>query len=178
MGCVLGLRLSWGIAITGALAAISGMVSCRSNQSISTGAKEADAAAYLFVFGDSFAISPTEMEGIVRDANRGDPKAALRLWNYWGIYRRDQINAVYWLRKAARNGSAMSQYNLAVLIRDGVEQGGIAEARYWFHQASLGGVREAREELKKLEGPPLLDAVEVSKTGTKTGTKSPKSPPR
>jgi hypothetical protein len=52
----------------------------------------------------------------------------------------------------------MAQYNLAVLIRDGAEQGGIAEARFWFHQASLGGVWEAREELKKLEKPPLLDA--------------------
>ena len=74
------------------------------------------------------------------------------------FFRRDQMNAVSWLRKAARNGSAMAQYNLAVLIRDGAEQGGIAEARFWFHQASLGGVWEAREELKKLEKPPLLDA--------------------
>lgn len=157
-GCVLWLRPSWGIAIAGALAAISVAVSCRSNPSISTGTKGSDATAYPFVLGDSYAISPTEMEGIVRDANRGDPKAALRLWHYWGIFRPDQMNAVFWLRKAARNGSAMAQYNLAVLIRDGAEQGGIAEARFWFHQASLGGVWEAREELKKLEKPPLLDA--------------------
>jgi hypothetical protein len=90
-----------GIAIAGALAAISVAVSCRSNPSISTGTKGSDATTYPFVLGDSYAISPTEMEGIVRDANRGDPKAALRLWHYWGIFRRDQMNAVSWLRKAA-----------------------------------------------------------------------------
>jgi TPR repeat protein len=168
VGCVRGLRISWRIAITGILAAVSVAVSCRSNRSVSTDAKGADAAGLAFVLGDSYAIPPAQMEGVIRDANRGDPKAALRLWHHWEFFRRDQMNAVYWLRKAARNGSAMAQYNLAVLIRDGAEQGSTAEARYWFHQASLGGVREARDELQKLEGPPLLDPDGVSKTGTKS----------
>ena len=75
----------------------------------------------------------------------------------------DPVRAVEWYRKAAEQGLAKAQHNLAVcyLYGEGVPEDR-DEAIKWLEKAVCGGSRKAREMLAELkpDSPSLIDAIE------------------
>ena len=79
--------------------------------------------------------------------------AQINLFNMYGLgkgVRRDEAEAARWLRKAAEQGDAYSEYNLGILYFDGrgVSKDD-AEAVRWLQKATGQGNAEAKGALEK-----------------------------
>lgn len=62
-------------------------------------------------------LLPAEKTRLENEATSGDPKAALRLYDYFAYERHDEMAAQPWLRRAAELGDPKAQRKLAELIK-------------------------------------------------------------
>ena len=101
-------------------------------------------------------------ERIRRNAENGEPQAMYSLGcdylNGWDV-KKDEAEAVKWLRLAAEHGHAFAMYDLGKCYRKGtgVEQNN-AEAVKWYARAAADGVNLALSCLEELAGEGNPDA--------------------
>lgn len=104
-------------------------------------------------------------ERIRRNAENGEPQAMYSLGcdylNGWDV-KKDEAEAVKWLRLAAEHGHAFAMYDLGKCYRKGtgVEQND-AEAVRWYARAAADGVNLALSCLEELAGEGNSDALEA-----------------
>ena len=118
--------------------------------------------------------------GVTKDINKGlkfyeevansDFNLARSAQDMLGIYYgaedspvKDEFKEEYWLKKAALNGSAFSQYYYAKLLKN---QGKVKESVHWYKKAAYNGNLDAKYKLVNLlrEGYPVgIDRKEAYK---------------
>ena len=94
-------------------------------------------------------------EIMLRLAREGDPRAEFWIGSEFlgGRLGQSDAKGVYWIRRAARHGHALAQFNLGVMYRDGRRGVGrdLDEARKWFELAAAQGDSSAKAALIDLE---------------------------
>lgn len=92
-----------------------------------------------------------EIDELMKKANDGDTWSQALVANYYhdnGDYERE----FYWTEKLANQGSAVAQFNLAIMYKKGE---GVAQnntlAKEWFGKACENGEQEACEQYQILE---------------------------
>jgi len=88
-------------------------------------------------------------------ANTASEQVQIKAWNLFGVIysngvRYDREKANYWFAKAAEQGDADAQYNIAIMHADG--QGvpkDEAKAAEWYKKAAAQGHAKAKERLAK-----------------------------
>ena len=98
---------------------------------------------------------PTAMAKLTQCAEQGDAKAQAVLGKAYregsGGVAKDNALAYYWVRKAALQGVAREQYNLAILYYEGKGVGKDSVlALYWLHEAIKQGDAKAQSKLGRL----------------------------
>lgn len=105
------------------------------------------------------------LEDIHRNAEKGSAVAMYELGrhyrNGWGV-KKDEAEALKWLRLAAEHGHAFAMYDLGKCYRKGtgVEQSD-AEAVRWYARAAADGISLALSRLEELAGEGNSDALEA-----------------
>ena len=96
----------------------------------------------------------SELERITAAAERGDPKAQVRLGERYAQGKgvaKDLTKARYWYAEAAEQGDRAGQHNLGIYYAHGL--GGerdLEKARYWFIQAAVQGLAFSQAELGQM----------------------------
>lgn len=72
----------------------------------------------------------------------------------------DIKQAEYWWRRAARQGYARAQFNMGALLYENGSQALREEGIAWYRAAAMQGFDEAREHLRQLEEPLMIDDLE------------------
>ncbi|MGI9295516.1 MAG: SPOR domain-containing protein [Pseudomonadales bacterium] len=98
------------------------------------------------------AASVVDVKNLMSQAARGDARASFLLGAAYASGRtvaRDDKEAVYWFRNAAKKGLAEAQYNLAIMYATGTA--GVkydpATATEWYQKAAEQGLAEAQYNL-------------------------------
>lgn len=104
---------------------------------------------YYVMGNKSLVLSAREIEEFQREALRGCPKAALRLYAFYESVRMDYAESLYWLRIAAENDSSVGQYNLGLALRDDADSRNRQRARFWLERSAANGDSLAQELLKE-----------------------------
>ncbi len=116
------------------------------------------------IFLGSLACHYVNGFGVAKDLNKGlkfyeevansDSKIALEAQYNLGIWYiaedspvKDDVKGEYWVKKAALNGSALSQYDYANLLKN---QGKVKESVYWYKKSSSNGYLLAKYKLANL----------------------------
>ena len=116
------------------------------------------------VFLASLAYHYLDGFGVAKDVNKGlkfyeevansDSKGALEAQDDLGICYgaedspvKDEVKEEYWVKKAALNGSALSQYHYARLLKN---QGKVKESVYWYKKSASNGHLLAKYKLANL----------------------------
>ena len=102
--------------------------------------------------GMSYSLSAEEREKLEKEANAGNAEASRRIFMFYELTVRNRVKAAEWLIKAAEQGSAVAQYNLAVgLSNQSDPEYNLEKAKYWALKAEENGSEMARKLLHEIE---------------------------
>jgi hypothetical protein len=132
------LRLGIALVIAGYRGCISNMAGTDSQDS-------------LWVIGvHSLIIPDVELPKLEREALKGSPDAAFRLYRYHQSVRLDFKEGLFWAQIAAENGHPVGQYNLGFLWRNDPDPRNRLRARFWLERAAEKGDSLAVDLLREL----------------------------
>lgn len=95
-------------------------------------------------------LCDSDQTNLARDAEENNKDAAFRLYLYHAFSNHDPSKSSYWLQKAAQNGHAIAQYNIAHDLIYG-EHTNIREAETWANESIKNGNQSAFELIEKIE---------------------------
>lgn len=98
----------------------------------------------------TFFIKQDEIESVVKKANDGDMKSAVRLYNYYTFSKYDDEKSQYWLLKSAELGDSTAMYTLAT---DYHEKKDFPKALEWAQKAVMAG---------KLKAQAIIDDIQIT----------------
>lgn len=107
--------------------------------------KQTVLAVAISVFSSSaLGASSTDLNGLAHSAQSGDVVAQIQLGNMYangtGDIHRSYSEALRWFSMAAEQGSALAQYNLALLFENGLgTERSLADAATWYQRAAHMG---------------------------------------
>ena len=96
-------------------------------------------------------ISDYEIEVLIDYALRGGKKEAYRLYEYYQDYKKDEAEAVYWLRIGAQNKSLDCRYEYGKYLLGKDDEYSKIRGGFWIKKAAQNGNAKAKELVKKLK---------------------------
>ena len=96
------------------------------------------------------------LDEILKEVEGDDPEAQYELGESYAYGQRgldqDFEQAVYWYREAAKQENAEAQYDLALMILQGLgTERNVSQAEKWLKKAEQNGFRAATKKLKEIE---------------------------
>lgn len=96
-------------------------------------------------------ISDHEIEVLIDYALRGGKKEAYRLYEYYQDYKKDEAEAVYWLRIGAQNKNLDCRYEYGKYLLGKDDEYSKIRGGFWIKKAAQNGNAKAKELVKKLK---------------------------
>ena len=134
------------------------------------------AGCYSQPSGFSKRIPSSEFESVRIAAGKGDPKAAVRLYEYYEFYADDHGQALYWLRVGAMAGDRESAQRLGLVLTR--HDDNVFEGVCWLEHAASRGDVIAAEELARLRAPVRSGTTRSADPNSSSGSRDPTSAPR
>jgi len=107
--------------------------------------------------GSVYDLSESEFKILQDQALKGAPEPAFRLFLFYNFCKRDYKESNFWIIIAAENGHPTGEYNLAFRLKDDPDPRNRKRARFWLERAAQKGDKDAKEQLKKLNGKIVRD---------------------
>ena len=95
-------------------------------------------------------ISEYEIEVLIDYALRGGKKEVYRLYEYYKEYKKDETEAVYWLRVGAQNKNLDCQYEYGKYLLSKDDEYSKIRGRFWIKKAANNGNDKSKGLLKEL----------------------------
>ena len=95
-------------------------------------------------------ISEYEIEVLIDYALRGGKKEVYRLYEYYKEYKKDETEAVYWLRVGAQNKNLDCQYEYGKYLLSKDDEYSKIRGRFWIKKAANNGNDKSKDLLKEL----------------------------
>ena len=95
-------------------------------------------------------ISEYEIEVLIDYALRGGKKEAYRLYEYYKEYKKDEAEAVYWLRVGVQNKNLDCQYEYGKYLLSKDDEYSKIRSRFWIKKAANNGNAKSKDLLKEL----------------------------
>ena len=95
-------------------------------------------------------ISEYEIEVLIDYALRGGKKEVYRLYEYYKEYKKDETEAVYWLRVGAQNKNLDCQYEYGKYLLSKDDEYSKIRGRFWIKKAANNGNAKSKDLLKEL----------------------------
>ncbi|SFB97775.1 hypothetical protein SAMN05660479_00997 [Microbulbifer thermotolerans] len=93
-------------------------------------------------------LNPDELSSYIKKGESGDVVSATKVLNYYTFSRLDRKKQIYWMKKSAILGDAISQFRYAIFLR---EEGQIKESIKWAEKSALSGNVEAKAFLAEIK---------------------------
>ncbi|QOW61622.1 sel1 repeat family protein [Treponema pedis] len=95
-------------------------------------------------------ISDYEIEVLIDYALRGGKKEAYRLYEYYKDYKKDETEAIYWLRIGAQNMSEKCQYEYGKYLLASEDEYKKIRGKFWVKKTANNGNEAAKKLLKEI----------------------------